>query len=240
FHPEDPLDEEKLERFRGWFPGLVALADHLPAWEILGRVLAQSDLIENLAREPHRDQAIANVRKMLTLATHTPEIGLADFARRIRAIRHTRTKEGDAALAEESADLVTVSTIHGAKGLEWETVVFHDAGRRKKECRDLVLCAPGLGGSDLVGLKLGRTGSRLWEVLASMREAADESESQRLDYVAATRAKRILAIPVKEAKGARKESLIALAKRFPPGLYERVRLTDGGTIAPNAPPGAPL
>ncbi len=241
FEPESPEDGERLDRFRSWFFGLVTLADHLPAWEILGRVLAQSDLLENLAREPHRDQAIANVRKMLALATRTPEIGLVDFARRIRAIRHTRTKEGDAALAEENANLVTVSTVHGAKGLEWEAVVYHDAGRKRRECRDVALVSAGPDGYnlpdryDLIGLKLGRTGSRLWEALAHLREEAEENEAQRLDYVAATRAKRILAIVAREAKGTRKNSLVALAKTFPPGLYERVRLTESGVPAPDAP-----
>ncbi|MER3496585.1 MAG: hypothetical protein C4320_07295, partial [Armatimonadota bacterium] len=194
---ETPDDAAAWERWQSWFPTLVQLADHLPAWEVLSRVLADSPLLVNLAHYEGRDQAIANIRKMLEEATTRPEQGLDELVRTLREVRRLKNTEGEAELSEEEDDLLTVITIHKAKGLEWDGVIFHHASKeiwrpKSNWCIDHQ--------SPLFGLNLNGRTTRCYNALKELEFRREKEELVRLDYVATTRARNHLALNMSEKR----------------------------------------
>ncbi|MEA2553279.1 MAG: ATP-dependent helicase/nuclease subunit, partial [Fimbriimonadaceae bacterium] len=121
--PPVPEEADKIARFLRWFEPISRYADRLPAWEVLSEVLAVSEYMETLAKRRNADQLLANVRKLLALASQEPELGPAEYAQRIREIQNLKHREGDAPAEDDLADMVTIMTIHKAKGLEFEVVV---------------------------------------------------------------------------------------------------------------------
>lgn len=94
---------------------------------------------------------------------------------------------------------VQVMTIHGAKGLEFDTVVVPGLGSRRPNSDSRLLCwleraRPG-GGADLLLAPVGRRlpeEDGVYRALSRVERRRDENERDRLLYVAATRARRAL------------------------------------------------
>jgi ATP-dependent helicase/nuclease subunit A len=86
----------------------------------------------------------------------------------------------------EAGDSVTLTTLHGSKGLEWPVVVLPDLDRRVRARSDPVLCDPELG----VSVDLGDDKERpmLHRLNSNRKAIAEEAELRRLLYVALTRA----------------------------------------------------
>lgn len=191
-------DREKLDRFIEWFSKECGFADRLPAWEILSRVFAETPLLENLARDPYADQKIANVRKLLTLASQKPELGARQFAMFLRRIQELEHKEGDAPSFDDSAPAVQVMTVHKAKGLEFPVVILPETHiRMARAAGNLEI------DKDHGFLALGDSSEpsmiRSW--IAERRKEAERDEELRTLYVAMTRAKRKLCIVVDPKPG---------------------------------------
>jgi ATP-dependent helicase/nuclease subunit A len=192
FNPPVPEDRAKIERFLAWFTPLSNWADRVPAWEVLSEVFAVSGYWEAIAGRPKGRQALANVRKLLTLAGEVPDEDAGAFAERIREIQQMNHREGDAAAEAENEGEVSILTIHKAKGLQWDVVVvpdLHTAVGAKKE--DLEFDAR----SGFVST--GFTGPP--EVMPhafarDLRGKREEGEASRLLYVALTRAAHELCI----------------------------------------------
>jgi len=94
------------------------------------------------------------------------------------------------------ADAVRLLTVHGAKGLEADTVLIlnSDAGRRRADTMGVLVDWPGAEPTRLVFLQSeSRPPACCRDVLARERRAQDREEINLL-YVAATRAKRTLAL----------------------------------------------
>jgi DNA helicase-2/ATP-dependent DNA helicase PcrA len=108
--------------------------------------------------------------------------------------------DADAADREEPDEKVILSSVHQAKGLEWDTVF-------------------------IIGLNDGRFPSQ-----RSLRNAADEEEERRLFYVAVTRAKKSLYLcyPVTaedwNSLGFLRPS--RFIKEIPEGFFEEVAVED--------------
>ena len=187
--PLTPTDKEKLDRFSSWFLELRNQVDHIPASEVLSKIINKSDLFVNLLDLSEGRRRIENVRKLLLLAMDVPELSAREFADQIRNIERLRHDEGDAATTDESEDLVTLMTIHKAKGLEWDTVILADGMDHK---------APPMY-SPIFDAETGWIG--YWqkgkstfaaEYLRAMKSVKEREELKRLQYVAMTRAKQRL------------------------------------------------
>ena len=122
-------DRRRLAEFLLWYTPLRGVADRLPAGEALAEIFAASPFLTNMARRADGPQAVANARKLLALALTEPSLGPGEYAERVWEIQEVRHKEGDAP-ADANEDVVTLMTIHKAKGLEFPVVVLprHDAG----------------------------------------------------------------------------------------------------------------
>jgi len=207
---ESPVvgDAELIQSFLAWFRPLNAIADRLPAWEVIAEILARSPAMPALARRRRHQRLLANVRKLLAIAAADPAMGPVEFAERIREIQQIQHKEGDAPAEEPDADLVTIMTIHKAKGLEFHTVVLPDTDSKLvgQSSRVLVDAETGTVAVNLTGKCLA------FEWLDSRRKARNIAEEERVAYVAFTRAKRrlILAMP-----NARFESVARRLAKFP-------------------------
>jgi ATP-dependent helicase/nuclease subunit A len=140
------------------------------------------------------EQALANVLHVVDLAREYEAGGGLSFRGFVDELRDAAESAtaGEAPILEEGSDGVRLMTVHKAKGLEFPIVVLADltcklaraeAGRWLDPARNV--CALKIGGWSPIDL-----------LLHDPEEAArDRAESERLTYVAATRARDILVVP---------------------------------------------
>jgi ATP-dependent exoDNAse (exonuclease V) beta subunit len=229
---QPPLDEDlpKLKRFMDWFRPLACYADRLSAWEVLGSIFARSDYLQTLASRRNHAQLLANVRKLLALAAEEPELGPFEFAERIRAIQDIRHKEGDAPAFEDSRSLVTIMTIHKAKGLEFDVVVLPQTNKSLTSRTPEVIADGRIG---LVATKFERGESLFYRYMAARKKDRAREEELRVLYVAMTRAKKRLCValyPTTSSDTVSKQLRRLIGDSTPMGV--RVRSVDGGTKSP--------
>ena len=141
------------------------------------------------------EQALANVLHVAELARQYERgggISFRGFVDELRTAAET-AQASEAPILEEDSDGVRMMTVHKAKGLEFPIVILadatcklsrQDAGRWIDPGRNL--CAVRLGGWTPVDL-LNH---------AAEEAARDRAEGERLAYVAATRARDVLVVPV--------------------------------------------
>jgi len=218
-----PGDDELIREFLSWFEPLRKHADRVAAWELIGQLFAHSPILVNLGRREGAAQKLANVRKLLSLATEQPDVGPLEFAERIREIQSIRHKEGDAPAGDQDADEVTVMTIHKSKGLEFPVVVLPDTHQRMTKGAKDVEVDPWIS---MITTKFGRNSSMFHEWLAQRRQDREEAEEWRVMYVALTRAKERLCV-VLNPSGAGDKIAEKLARTIkfrdvaPPGVVVR-------------------
>jgi ATP-dependent helicase/nuclease subunit A len=116
----------------------------------------------------------------------SPELSAREFAEQIRNIERLRHDEGDAATTDESEDLVTLMTIHKAKGLEWDTVIIADGMDHKAP----PIYSP-IFDADTGWIGYWQKGKSTYaaEYLKVSKQAQEREELKRLQYVSMTRAK---------------------------------------------------
>ncbi len=168
----------------------------------LARLAADAGLLTAAALWGDGPRAVANVRKVLASArkfVETGGVGLRGFARWLAEMAGREEAEHESPALEPGDDFVRIMTVHGAKGLEFNAVVFVDWARGAGKSR---------GDSAFVDRRTGllhvRAGSRSegTQLLTPGYEDAEEregrfggAEEHRLDYVAATRARDLLVLP---------------------------------------------
>ena len=126
-----------------------------------------------------------NVDKLLADAHASRIVGVGEFLEYWEGLQGSGAREGEARATAEGA--VQIMSVHQAKGLEFPVVAIGDVTHRAN-ARNSTLIHPELG----IVLKLkdeGKLKPAVWE-LAEQRDAdQEEAESNRLFYVAATRAR---------------------------------------------------
>ena len=132
-----------------------------------------------------QSRAARNVAKLLADAHASGIVGVGEFLEYVGGLRDSGTREGEARATAEGA--VQIMSVHAAKGLEFPVVVIGDVtyGRRGGAG---VLIDPELG----ILLPLKDEDDTLAAIYCLGKARADdqeEAESDRLLYVAATRAR---------------------------------------------------
>jgi ATP-dependent exoDNAse (exonuclease V) beta subunit len=196
FEPPIEDDRAKIAEFLEWFNAVAAVADRLPAWEVLSELFKLTPYLERIAAKPKAVQSLANVRKLFALACAEPLLDARHFAEKIRQIQELRHKESDAPSIDEDADAVTLMTIHKAKGLEFDVVVLPDMHKRFGRMAGDVLIDPRSG---TVMTKFGGPSQRAvdtvcWKMLHNRLDVVEREEALRVLYVAMTRAKKRLCV----------------------------------------------
>src|SRR5207342_3138409 len=109
---------------------LAALRDRVSTAELIEMLLNESGYLahlELLGREG--GQRIANLRKLVRLARMMPDGSVGDFLDAVARHREVAAREGEAQLYGENEDVVTITSVHSAKGLEWNAVFWCDLVR---------------------------------------------------------------------------------------------------------------
>ncbi|MFW6330493.1 MAG: UvrD-helicase domain-containing protein [Gemmatimonadota bacterium] len=203
-------DAERLERFTGVVHRLRDVRGVVRPADALDMLLTGTDYVARLEGGTRAEARAANVRRLVTFAESHPEHSLQQFLRHaVRAARHLRD-EVDAVVADPDADVVRISTVHGAKGLEWPVVFLADL------CREYWRSAKHSGvtsdGQLVLAVAEDPTASktkwlRPWTArpLLERLDAAAMAEAQRLLYVGMTRARERLVLSGAAKRGARAE-----------------------------------
>jgi len=209
---------------------LSSLRDRISTAALLGEMLDESAyLAHHLLLGESGKQAIANVRKFVTIAESSPESSLGGFLEMVESARKLGVKEGSARLYGENDDVLTITSIHSAKGLEWKVVFWCDLVRESLNRSSGLLIAgatisidAGDGGNDAGDDENGdnatpeANGDRE-RIAATLRDERD-AETKRMWYVAATRARDrlIVCIPAGSPKNAEDKARKRAAAGLPP------------------------
>jgi len=141
------------------------------------------------------EQALANVLHVAELARQYEAEGGISFRGFVDELRVAAeaSQASEAPILEEGSDGVRIMTVHKAKGLEFPVVVLADPTCKLSPAepsrwinKDERLCALKLAGWAPIDLVLHGQEER----------AREQAEAQRLTYVAATRARDLLVVPV--------------------------------------------
>jgi ATP-dependent helicase/nuclease subunit A len=191
----------------------AALRDRIPTAELLDRLLRETGYLAHLALLGDEGmQRIANIRKFMRTVRGMPAASVGEVVRTFRESKGLGIREGDAPLYGETDNVITLTTIHSAKGLEWRVVFWCDLTRRG-----------GSWGQENLGDPERKTKEQTREYRDLHKQLSDEdaAETKRLWYVAATRAMDLLILPaVPQGRLRSKDSPAAAIKNCLPSLDE--------------------
>jgi ATP-dependent exoDNAse (exonuclease V) beta subunit len=169
--------------------------NYIPVADTIHQLLNATRAHVGLVLRPGGEQALANVLHVAELARQYETgggISFRGFVEDLRIAAET-AQAGEAPILEEGSDGVRMMTVHKAKGLEFPVVILGDLTCKLSRAEagrwidpEANLCALKIGGWAPLDL-----------LLHDAEEASrDRAESQRLTYVAATRARDLLVVPV--------------------------------------------
>ncbi len=168
--------------------------NRVPIADTILQLLEATRAHAGIAIWPNGEQALANVLRVVELARRFEAAGASSFRGFVERLRDQaeRNEAADAPVLEDGSEGVRIMTVHKAKGLEFPVVVLADptvshTGRPTRHIE-------AERGQCLVPLA-GCIPTELREREAEVLER-DAAESVRLTYVAATRARDLLVVPV--------------------------------------------
>lgn len=157
--------------------------------QTLASLIDQTQYEARLLCRPDGKQRVANVRKLLQIATESREMSLAQFVEMVGELERIALREGEAPVLEEMADVVRLYTVHGAKGLQFPVVVLPDVARpiRRRPQPRLLACLPA---QKFVGQGFVKetTAPPMTQAAAIWSRQREWEEELRVWYVAMTRA----------------------------------------------------
>jgi ATP-dependent helicase/nuclease subunit A len=148
---------------------------------------------------PGGDQAAANVLKVVDIAQEFAGAGggaLRGFTNWLTRNRDEEEREDDAPVAEERDDIVRIMTIHAAKGLEFPIVALANVEWTGSNQVPPIPDALNHRINLTVGNDWARFQTPNWEAAKQSEKEALEAERDRLLYVAVTRARDHVVVPV--------------------------------------------
>ena len=201
-HPFRPLPATLTPELKEVRDALWVLRDlhrgrnRRPIAETMAALMAATRAHAGIANWPTGEQALANLMRLTDMARRyeasSGATSLRGFVELLEDRAH-REEAGDAPVVEEGAEGVRIMTVHSAKGLEFPIVLLADltCNETAREARRFVdperrLCAQVIAGC----------APRELLEHAAEEQRRDEEEAVRVLYVAATRARDLLIVPV--------------------------------------------
>jgi ATP-dependent helicase/nuclease subunit A len=197
--PLDPGDAARFDRFRPRCAYSRRVREEQPADLLLSRLVAESGYEAWLLTQPGGLQQAANVQKLLAVIrslTRLNDLPFAAVVERLERLREVGTPETEASVQDSAEDAVHLMTMHAAKGLEFPVVFLPAVGRGPGFDTDPLLYAPeeGIGISWLDAATGESFGDAAYRAIREKRKLQDRHESDRLLYVAMTRAEEHLVL----------------------------------------------
>lgn len=247
----DPSEPTSVVEALGVLRDLHRQRSGLSLAELVRRAIEVAGFVElALARGAGGTQVAANVMKVGDQArafTVSGGGGLRAFTRWLSQQEDQEVGLAEASVSEESDDVVRLMTIHAAKGLEFPIVLLANTNSDVSK--------PGGPFSDPVGRRIAfrvGTAKTLHFQTSDLDDWADREKEQlsaeklRLLYVALTRARDHLVIPLVAPPGKRKGLLAVLARHLPEldddtrgRDVDGVHVLDPDTLAPASAVSAP-
>jgi len=175
--------------------------------QFIETVLEETSIFFTLTCKPGGGQKVANLKKIVEYAWGFEEmnagvqnITLKQFIVWLREMIEGNI-EAEEPVLEENDDAVSFLSIHKSKGLEYPMVILADMFHPKRTPHNTVLVA-----KENRALQVNIAGNKThgWYEAEEEDNAKDEAEEARIFYVAATRAKNSLVLPMYVSKGAKK------------------------------------
>jgi ATP-dependent exoDNAse (exonuclease V) beta subunit len=166
-----------------------------PVAETIGSLLGATRAHVGFVLRPGGEQALANVLHVAELARQYERDGGMSFRGFVETLQAEASvrQPAEAPILEEGTDGVRLMTVHKAKGLEFPVVILADMTARLTPFEASRHVVPGLGKCAL------RIGGWSPKDLNDAKEAEllrERAEGERIAYVAATRARDLLVVPV--------------------------------------------
>ena len=165
---------------------------------LLETIFEHTGMLLTFLTLPQGEQRVANLLKVLDLAHNFARLGISDFhsfVARVDELEKSESAEAETMVAERRTEAVQILSIHRAKGLEFPAVFLGDlAGKSARVAEIIVNRTSGTPAVRLRGRVTLKTSDYAAE--AEMEKQRLEAEEIRLLYVAATRARDYLVIPL--------------------------------------------
>jgi ATP-dependent helicase/nuclease subunit A len=168
---------------------LAELRDRIPAAELLDELIQRTGYMAHLALLGDEGaQAALNVRRFLQLLGEMEESSVGMVLRALTERRARKDSVPQARLHGERDDIVLITSVHMAKGLDWPLVVFGDLGNGDHKNGEKLLV-----GRDLIRLGepelTAQEQPAPWAELRARLQLEEDAEEKRVTYVALTRPK---------------------------------------------------
>lgn len=189
----DPTERSLLARAADLITRYGALRDRLATAALLQRLLLETGYLAALALDADGAQRLANVRKLLRLSDAARDQSLGEFLREVRDARVREDEIAPERLYGERGNVVTITTVHSAKGLEWDVVVLADLAGQLQDPREAFI--PGRESfviRDVPEDPDSKEKDERHEAMKQQEGSEQLAERLRNWYVGATRAKRRL------------------------------------------------
>ena len=190
----DPKDAERLAAFRVRLDRFRNLRDETPVEVLLSRLLAESSYESQAFAAAGGYIKVANIRKLARLIRQLQEtrrLRFHEIVDRLEELQFSAVDEPEADSYDEDVDAVKVLTVHGAKGLEFPVVIIAGVNRDARGSSNAALYDPeqGLGVRWVEDVATGEAkGDSIYEAIRARLKERDQEETDRLLYVAMTRA----------------------------------------------------
>jgi ATP-dependent exoDNAse (exonuclease V) beta subunit len=162
---------------------LHKLAGRIPVAGLLKALLDETEYRAALLQAGYPRPA-RNVAKLLRDAHASGIVSVGEFLEYVEGIRTAAAREGEARAT--AGNVVRIMTIHAAKGLEFPVVIIGDINHSRPFRNNLIIDSK-LGVLPPITDEEDRLPG-LYRLLSNQENDREEAESQRLFYVAATRA----------------------------------------------------
>ncbi len=201
-HPFQKLPEELPDRLCEVARALGLLRDlhrgrnRRPIAETLATILAKTRAHAGIAIWPTGDQALANILRIMDQARrYEARAGATSFRAFVDDLeaRAERDEASETPIVEEGTEGVRIMTVHRAKGLEFPVVIFADLTCNETRAEASRYVDPS---SRLCAMELAGCAPRELQEHQGEEHRRDQEEAVRLLYVAATRARDLVVVPV--------------------------------------------
>ncbi|HJT23178.1 MAG TPA: 3'-5' exonuclease [bacterium] len=178
---------------RQWFQATRTLG----VSDTLAALYEKTNLLAVTAGQPHGEQRVANLMKVLDQARDletSQHFTYRAFTQWLTAQQEDETMEGEAPGPDSTEDRITLMTIHKAKGLEFPIVFVSGWAADPKDGGSLVDRKNSAGAFKVGTVDLGLK-TLNYDGVKEEEDQQRKAEDTRLLYVAATRARDCLLLP---------------------------------------------